>query len=159
MFLSHYSKKPIDVIYSVEQDKIGAGCKPLGVWVSVDGEDDWSSWCQGEGIYLDRLKFRYRIYLSTTANLLHLKTVDDIDLFTTEYGVSGPRLSLPKARPVHHIKWREVAKKYQGIIICPYQWSKRVCTSCMWYYAWDCASGCIWDAAAVERIEEVNLEG
>jgi hypothetical protein len=29
--------------------------------------------------------------------------------------------------------------------------------NCGWYYGWDCASGCIWDSAAVERVAQWSV--
>lgn len=50
-----------------------------------------------------------------------------------------------------HINWPMVADRYQGIVIAPYLWSRRM-DGGLWYYGWDCASGCIWDAAAVASV-------
>ena len=51
--LLHYSSKPITAVYSVSQ---GPGLehhrydKPRGLWLSVEGEDDWRSWCEAESL-------------------------------------------------------------------------------------------------------------
>ncbi|QBI98814.1 hypothetical protein SEA_BOBBY_184 [Mycobacterium phage Bobby] len=49
------------------------------------------------------------------------------------------------------IDWGKVAADYGGIIIAPYQWSRRMDPH--WYYTWDCASGCIWNLEAIESLE------
>ena len=54
------------------------------------------------------------------------------------------------------IDWAEVASKYDGIIISPYQWSLRLDMEMMWYYGWDCASGCIWNISAIKELKEVQ---
>jgi hypothetical protein len=50
------------------------------------------------------------------------------------------------------IEWRKVAERFDGIIIAPYIWQRRLDLESSWYYSWDCASGCIWNASAVREI-------
>lgn len=71
----------------------------------------------------------------------YLRSTVDVDGFTDEYAIDpGPQ--------VYRIDWDAVAGTYQGIIITPYIWERRLGDSA-WYYSWDCASGCIWDPAAI----------
>lgn len=49
--------------------------------------------------------------------------------------------------------WIDVASRYSGIEIAPYQWKRRIHPSTFWYYTWDCASGCIWDLSAIKKFE------
>lgn len=93
---------------------------------------------------MDRLLLRQRIILTPAANILHLQTPKELDDFTTKYR------STPHFSDIH-LEWDRVAEEYQGILIAPYQWSRRL--ELMWYYSWDCASGCIWDITAIERVE------
>ena len=67
-----------------------------------------------------------------------------LDRFTAEYG--------DNERYCRMIQWDRVAERYQGIVITPYIWSRRLEPETHWYYPWDCASGCIWDGEAVESI-------
>ena len=53
------------------------------------------------------------------------------------------------------IDWPKVAERYDGIIIAPYQWSRRL-DGPMWYYGWDCASGCVWRARAVLELKSME---
>lgn len=74
-----------------------------------------------------------------------------------EYTSAGPQLD-----PFDHffggrglrfhdyMNYGKVAEKYGGIEITPYLWEKRL--NSMWYYGWDCASGCVWDRSAVTGI-------
>lgn len=48
------------------------------------------------------------------------------------------------------IDWQAVASDHDGIIISPYNWPAR--HEMIWYYPWDCASGCIWNADAITSI-------
>lgn len=45
-----------------------------------------------------------------------------------------------------------IGARYDGIVITPYVWSMRLDRSAFWYYGWDCASGCIWNASAVAEL-------
>lgn len=93
----------------------------------------------------------------------HYPTARQIDAFSIMYGVSYATLMpqiasqrLDARRLVEEgtplIDWRRVAESYQGIVIAPYVWARRHHLASGWYYAWDCASGCIWDSAAVAAI-------
>lgn len=151
--LSHFSKKPLGEIRSVEQkfeddNYHSAYEKPRGLWVSVDGEDDWASWCRSESFGIGEL--RYRIHVAPEPRLLILPTPFDLDLFTERYGREYRRTSYSDT----YIDWPAVAADYSGIIIAPYHWSRRMADHTRWYYGWDCASGCIWNADAIARVEE-----
>lgn len=126
--------------------------KPAGFWVSVEGPDDWAHWCTSESFGLGKRTFE--VLLSPNANILCLNSALDIDLFTQEYGMGYPGLPrLSMSNP--GIDWKRVAEKHQGIIITPYIWSRRLDGGASWYYGWDCASGCIWDAEAIAEIREI----
>lgn len=118
--------------------------KPRGLWYEVDG--DWRRWCKSEqpnwlvGKYLHRLKLGGE-------RLLMIRTVAELDAFHERYatcwigGQRPDRWEKPE-RDFLYPDWREVAAEYDGIEIAPYQWPRRL--RLLWYYAWDCASGCIW---------------
>jgi hypothetical protein len=147
MRLLHYSAQPLGTIHSVEQadsGNCGRGFKPRGLWVSVEGEDDWASWCKSEQFALENLTHAHEISLAPDAKILRLSTPDDIDRLTRAFPA---RLS--GITSVSGIRWDEIARDYHGIIIAPYVWERRLDPAASWYYPWDCASGCIWDAASV----------
>jgi hypothetical protein len=154
MRLSHWSRSSTLAPHSVDQSPEGRGDKPRGLWVSVDGEDDWPSWCHREGFAEDRLVHRFRVTLADDADILHLDCDWDIHQFTRDYGVAladiTGRFGL---RDSHWIDWPRIAQKWQGIIIAPYCWGSRL--EIGWYYGWDCASGCIWDASAIASVAEI----
>jgi hypothetical protein len=54
------------------------------------------------------------------------------------------------------IAWDRLRERYQGLIVTPYIWERRLTMGngpdAMWYYFWDCASGCIWDPAAIASV-------
>ncbi len=147
MRLIHYSAKPVLPIISRAQIETPLS-KPVGLWLSVPGDDGWKAWCEAEGFGLGSLKCEHEVELSEGANILRLCSADDLDEFTSVYG--RDRLN---PYPYCQIDWRAVAAKHQGIIIAPYIWPRRLDgRASNWYYGWDCASGCIWDATAIERI-------
>lgn len=113
--------------------------KPRGLWVSVTGPDDWRSWCEAES-FNTGWSHVYDVTLSPDANILHLTFASDLDRFTRDYGREGSYRDM-------EIAWHEVAELYDGLIIAPYQWTRRM--DLMWYYSWDCASGCIWNVNAI----------
>ncbi len=142
----HYSAKPLGVLYSVlgQPDIRNAFQKPYGFWISVEGADDWKSWCESEGFGGDRLVMETEIELAEDASILWLRSREELIAFTKTYGVDIGMFYSCQA-----IDWHRVASEYQGIVIAPYQWSSRLDTFTSWYYGWDCASGCIWDVDAI----------
>ncbi|MCK9994615.1 MAG: hypothetical protein Dbin4_03135 [Alphaproteobacteria bacterium] len=144
MKLIHYSDKPLGKILSVQQHDL-PGFKPKGLWVSIDDNGEgWRDWCVGESFNLDRLTYATQIILSETAKILHLSKAEEIDDLTIRYGQRSKWRST-------YIKWQELAVNCDGIIIAPYCWERRLCDHASWYYGWDCASGCIWNAAAIKE--------
>ena len=148
--LIHYSESPLSGVNSVVQtDQFGF--KPDGLWVSCEGDDDWESWCREEDFRLDRLSIRTEIILKPDNNILWISDAAGIDDLTRQYhkpGVEQYFLSLKMG-------WRDIAAQHQGLIISPYQWSCRL-GEAGWYYGWDCASGCIWDADAISDVQPLD---
>jgi hypothetical protein len=125
--------------------------KPAGLWVSVDGPDDWPSWNEAErgGFLFGKIK--HSVVLSTSAQILHLKTVADIDEFHRSFFTASPYAG--------RVDWAAVGRLYDGIIIAPYQWERRLDGDAShWYYGWDCASGCIWNPRAISSISPERSE-
>lgn len=152
-----YSFDPIAEVVSVEQpEKQEFLRKPRGLWVSDDdGEPGWAEWCRGEdfGVY----RHRYRVVLARPERLLWLDHEGAIRGFAAEYGTisswskgsGGPSDRTPD--------WRRVADAFAGIVITPYCWRLRLELGFMWYYGWDCASGCIWDASVIQCLEPAAM--
>ena len=151
MRLLHYSKDPLPAnLCDMLQD---VGPKPRGLWVSVEGEDDWKSWCIRERFWLVNLTTETEIKLLPDAKIIHLSCAGDIDDFGDKYtAVEYPYNGFPGA----FINWPQIATEYDGIIIAPYVWSRRLASRCFWYYGWDCASGCIWNIGAIESMKTLN---
>lgn len=141
--------------------------KPKGFWLSDDDEHGWRQWCKSEGFRTYSLRYEHEVKLSPKARILYLRTAKDIDDFAAKYGFSLlDRLDKAAGRPtfserygrdasIDGIDWHRLTRKYHGIVITPYIWEQRLGKH-MWYYTWDCASGCIWNARAIESITMVK---
>ena len=161
----HYAPHHLTAIEDRAQDKRGAerGDKPDGLWFSAgDGQDGWRAWCEMASFALAALTHRTEIVFRPRAKLLRLKGVRAIDSFTAEYGREPAyRKSMPPSSfsyAGYTIDWPRVAKKWDGIIIAPYCYARRLHLGCRWYYGWDCASGCVWRARAVEALRPLSVE-
>lgn len=158
MKLIHYSDKYLTEIRDCDQkadshaSHIG---KPIGLWVSVDGEDDWFAWCRGEGYCLENLGYPTEIALAADANILIVSTPQGIEDLTEKFGDYPTYAQTEYDRNLFGkgwIDWCAFGELFDGIIIAPYQWSHRLNNAARWYYSWDCASGCIWRARAVQSL-------
>lgn len=145
--LFHFSDTIIAAVHSTEQRDWWRKDKPSGLWVSVEGNGDgWSDWCASEDFGIGAVP--HVVHLHPEANILRIANGAELIAFHREFHIpSGNRF-----REGREIDWITVAKRWQGIIIAPYVWSARLSVETAWYYGWDCASGCIWDAAAVDDI-------
>lgn len=147
--LIHYGDEPLGALMPAEQEEeVYSHGKPNGLWVSVLGPSDWASWCRSESFRNTRQQAASRIVLGAGARILRMSTSFELDGFTYQYGEGdGWRRG---------INWLRVAADYDGIIIAPYVWSRRLHDRTNWYYGWDCASGCIWQPRAIERVESLR---
>lgn len=143
--LLHYSENGLGKIRSRRQER--DFFKPHGLWLSVEGPDDWPSWCRSESFNLERLGHVYEITLAPKARILWVRTAEELDEVSEAW--SAPPMA-PTLRSMW-LRWGDMAKVYDGIIIAPYQWERRL--GPLWYYPWDCASGCIWRRTAIARAE------
>lgn len=163
MKLRHFSGTPVEKVVSKKQAQ--SGIKPTGLWVSDEDDHGWFKWCKGERFRLEDLAYEYDVTLSDKANILYISNSSQLQAFQDRYIDTRPEsvnyMLRHSPRPgeyspfVHELRWDLVAQDYDGIIITPYLWDERLGHK-MWYYGWDCASGCIWNAKAVKKIELVR---
>lgn len=145
MILTHYSPEPIVKLLNREQDST---FKPKGLWVSDETDHGWNTWCNDNefGVNDDYI---YSVTVDMTDVLLISNSLDLLS-FHHKYRTVG------STHMMEYIRWDSVAEDYKGIIITPYLWSIRM--DLIWYYGWDCASGCVWDVSAITSItENTNL--
>jgi hypothetical protein len=139
MNLIHYTYKPLefDPLRTYEQSD---NWKPVGFWLSAEGDGmfSWKNWCTREEFGVCGLENAARFVLAPNANVLHINNTEELDAFNNRYG-----------SVLAHM-----AKDYDGIIIAPYHWQRR--NELIWYYSWDCASGCIWNLQAIQFVWHLN---
>ena len=130
----------------------GSSFKPkMSFWFSDENANQtWSDWCDGEQFRPERMRYRYPVHLNNEDDWLIIPDVLQLDRFTDEYMDKTKWLAECKRYGYHmavdNIDWDRVAGKYCGVIITPYQWSRRLeGLSSGWYYPWDCASGFAFD--------------
>lgn len=152
--LRHYSAEPLGEIRSVSQ--VGRNLrKPGGLWVSVhNARNNWPQWCKSEDYGLASLANEHEIILADTANVCWLKNAKEIDKFTKQYVAHEHKYN--NKEYIMYLDWVKVSSVYQGLIISPYCYSRRLEDHTIWYYGWDCASGCVWDASAISSVRPIN---
>jgi hypothetical protein len=149
--LLHYSAQPFVGPPRSAVGWLGINMKPVGLWLSVEGDRDWPEWCRAEEFGIANLACVSEIVLKPKAKVLRLTTALDIDLLTEECG----RELLPGWGTTRTLDWHAIAEKHDGIIIAPYQWSRRLDGRTAWYYGFDVACGCIWRPRAIADIRPV----
>lgn len=113
--------------------------KPKGFWYGFGNE--WIDWVRSEMPDWEG-KYIYKVDIGSS-NILKIESHMELMQFHRTYLVDKKKLTDNSM-----IKWSDVAKKYDGIEINPYQWEAR--NQYIWYYAWDVASGCIWNLENVK---------
>jgi hypothetical protein len=149
--LVHYSAIRLEEITSFDQpERLSLYGKPKGLWVSVESNQDdwngWREWCESEQSALDKFEYAVRIHLKDDANVKLICCGNEISAFHKQFSRPIPEYPADRSRC---IDWKSVAKSYSGVIIAPYILEPRPYMKPSWYYAWHCASGCIWDATAI----------
>lgn len=148
---SHYS--PLDKLELFSTHNIlKRAMKPFGLWLSVDGEDGWPEWCVSENFRLDTLKHRYAIKLRADGKIKYITNPTELEQFSHDYMGNSPEM---QPIPTVYIDWPRLSDEYQGIVISPYIFTMRLYGP-LWYYSWDCACGCVWDASAIESVTYVG---
>ena len=145
----HYSAAPFtfDPARVYHQDPVESlQFKPRGLWLSVESDDEdsfgWRDWCEREDFQLSGLTYRTELALPLDVTVLHLESAAALLAFTRRYQRTVEAFSF-----LQPIDWPAVARDYRGLVIAPYDWSLRL--DLHWYYAWDCASACIWDCSTL----------
>jgi hypothetical protein len=128
--------------------------KPHGLWVSDEDDYGWSHWCTAEEFSLDRLMYEHLVELYPVNNILFIRSVEELDKFHDRYSIDIIKDWIPHyPSRKDWLDWPQVYPLWQGIIITPYLWERRM--DYMWYYGWDCASGCIWDLSAIRSFQPI----
>lgn len=150
MVLEHYTAKGWQYDPTRKYRTSPHDLKPVGLWVSVAGEEmAWPEWCEENSFAPHRLEEKHQVILKEDARVILLETAEEIREFsflhTELLGHCAGRIDWTKLQEGGH----------QGILIPTYQWTMRYDPKAFWYYGWDCASGCIWDLDAIEKVEKL----
>jgi len=126
--------------------------KPSGLWYGI--ADSWINWCLSEdfgGIH----EYIYDVVIDEN-KILTIDNIPDFEKFEKDhYDIPGwakhlhPNWNFNR-QFFDSMNYSRVAENFGGIEISPYQWDKRL--KSMWYYGWDCASGCIWNPDAIKSL-------
>lgn len=154
MILCHYSHKRLtkDDLVDRSASRPTNFLKPVGLWITPDEgqrQHTWLNWCKDEHYSLARLAYKHRVELAEGANIHWCRTEADLMAFHKTFSIAG-------ASRYECMDWERVQLTYDGLVIAPYQWGMRMHEDLLWYYAWDCASGCIWHNDAIASIELVK---
>lgn len=139
--LTHYSAIPLGELERQGVCDSRPQFKPRGLWVGVG--ESWKEWCEAESFNLKGFKYKYLVEVLDWVDVLVLDTEAKMHEFNREYKI-GERHSTAC------INWNRVVDKYKGILITPYHWSLHLHDQFLWYYCWDCASGCFWDPSIIK---------
>lgn len=115
--------------------------KPVGLWYDFEG--DWIKWCLSAS-WGGVSDYIYEVEIDKS-KILQISTTGEFEKFEEEY-LYHPEHFQNFRLHYGSVNWQAVKVKYSGIEIIPYLWDKRL--DSMWYYSWDCASGCVWDLEA-----------
>lgn len=122
-----------------ETNSIG---KPGGFWFGVGSE--WVDWTKDEMPEWkgDNL---YSVEVDESECLV-IESEFDFRDFSRTYGTRDGM-----------IDWERVSKDHKGIIVRQYFPKYRMNPQYRWYYSWDIASGCVWDASAIKQVEQQSI--
>src|ERR1700731_546804 len=170
---------PEPVLPPLQPVKQHAFLKPFGLWLSPATEDGWLAYCQ-HGDFLSRIHYAVEITLKPRARILRITDRAGIERLTEKHGGSPftfakmPALEairggtmpaetlawldqLDAIMPdevVMSIDWPTLSKRYDGVLIAPFVYECSRNHRAGWYYAWDCASGCVWHPRAIATLGE-----
>lgn len=152
MELLHYSDTPLKEVYNAPYQVEGR--KPVGLWFSTNKDDGWRSWCKSQDFRQDCFNYKTTIKFKPDAKILQLTNKQAVKKFWQKYG--KPTGTGGYAWEKNALDWSQITKKYDAIYMPEYYNELR--KQYYWYDAWDCSSGCVWNADAIDRIETVPVE-
>lgn len=137
--------------------------KPFGLWYWIGTE--WLEWVASnqDNWLSERYLKHYAIELDTS-QMLVLTSPDAIRKFHADFNVRKYQefLELPTndqwILDRVGVNWDAVAEQYSGIEINPYRYDDlRYDIQYLWYYGWDCSSGCIWRPEIIRALTPIEI--
>lgn len=153
-FIDHSPSPLANQIRDGCQDRATDGAaKSDGLWFSVGGRRLESAL---RGARKDRqsgpsiaLKYQTEISFVENAGILWIENASRIDCITAKYAEV-------RDDGKQSIKWRCVAEEFAGIIIAPLCAERCDYEQTRWYACWECSSGCVWRAGAIQTLRPLN---
>ena len=144
--LHHFSKNPFILNPNFEYNAEPVSMRPRGLWLSDESNGSgWSDYCKSTEVRIEDLQHKKEIHVDDE-KCICLNSYEDIYRFNEEYKIFFE--GFPLGLQPEMIDWEKVKQEYSGIIITPYCYKSR--HEFLWYYAWDCESGCIWDTSILK---------
>jgi hypothetical protein len=129
-----------NLVLSNREQKGNFVYKPNGLWYGID--EEWLDWCKSEEQdWIHRYNYELEVDLS---KMLMIGNKEQLMQFHSQFYKLFNGFD-----HIGCIDWESVANKYAGLEINPYLWECRLLPDVIWYYGWDCASGCIWDVSII----------
>jgi hypothetical protein len=145
--------------HTASGEPVRDGFKPQGLWYSCG--PSWAEWCFAEEFFSCFGDNIFEITINESL-IKRIPNVGEFEAFSSVYGyhqayardlIRSWQQRGQKWR-YDNIKWHKVAENYSGIEIDPYLCERRL-DGGLWYYGWDCASGCIWDKEAILDVKKI----
>lgn len=132
LHLTRDSRLSLTTLYNVYQT---VDMKPSGLWYGIGRS--WLDFVAGDFTAAAH-EYLYKFEI----NRERLLRIDDYPAFDTTWHTHRDT--------AYFMDWPTIAEKFAGIEIAPYLYQRRL--EALWYYGWDCASGCIWDKDVITDI-------
>ena len=123
--------------------------KPEGLWYGID--NSWRDWVDGN---MPEWKGQYKTPISLDLDYGHgidkvikLTRPELVQQFTNAF----QKELIPGRSMMSGIDWNEVANRFGGVEISPFQPSNNM----DWYDSWDVASGAIWNKRAIKGSQKI----
>ena len=119
--------------------------KPNGFWYSLGSS--WYEWCMSgdSACLLGGYLFEVEIDRSKIAK------IDGSDREVKQLEKKYPQKNKPLIEKMSHPDWKSMSKDFKGFEVS--RFGRDRLKSSMWYYGWDCSSGCIWDTSAIKSMK------
>lgn len=117
--------------------------KPNGLWFGIG--NSWLNWMISEDFKYTEYNYIYELEFDKN-KILKIDNENKFKKFEEQFLLKTDKKPLTLSYKTNtfmgSIDWEKVSSQYNGIEISPYFYQFRL--SHLWYYGWDCASGCLW---------------
>ncbi len=129
------------------------GYKPYGIWFGC-GPEWLDRLVYGKGPEVGYPQPHRAMQRRSPKHYVYKLELDKSDYITITSDSQLRAFSKKFSLGPYDVNWPAVAEEATGIEICPFLY--RAAGGLDWYYPWDVASGCTWDADTVIGVEELS---